>query len=53
MTNFWMNHFNVFIGKGADRYQLASYERDIIRPRALGKFEDLLVATEQSPAMLF
>ncbi len=53
MTDFWMNHFNVFIGKGADRYELISYERDVIRPRALGKFEDLLVATAQSPAMLF
>jgi uncharacterized protein (DUF1800 family) len=53
MTDFWMNHFNVFIGKGADRYELTSYERDLIRPRALGKFEDLLIATAQSPAMLF
>jgi uncharacterized protein (DUF1800 family) len=43
----------VFIGKGADRYLLTSYERDVIRPHALGKFEDLLVATAQSPAMLF
>src|SRR5271165_806863 len=53
MTDFWFNHFNVFIGKGADHYLLTSYERDVIRPRALGKFEDLLVATAQSPAMLF
>ena len=53
MADFWFNHFNVFIGKGADRYDLTSYERDVIRPRALGKFEDLLVATAQSPAMLF
>jgi hypothetical protein len=53
MTDFWFNHFNVFIGKGADRYLLTSYERDVIRPRAFGKFEDLLVATAQSPAMLF
>jgi uncharacterized protein (DUF1800 family) len=52
MTDFWLNHFNIFIGKGADRYELTSYERDVIRPRALGKFEDLLVATAQSPAML-
>jgi uncharacterized protein (DUF1800 family) len=53
MTDFWFNHFNVFIGKGADHYLITSYERDVIRPRALGKFEDLLVATAQSPAMLF
>ena len=53
MTDFWFNHFNVFIGKGADRYLITSYERDVIRPHALGKFEDLLVATAKSPAMLF
>jgi uncharacterized protein (DUF1800 family) len=53
MTDFWFNHFNVFIGKGADRLLLSSYEQDTIRPRALGKFEDLLVATAKSPAMLF
>jgi len=53
MTDFWLNHFNVFIGKGQDRYFLVGYERDVIRPRALGKFEDLLVATAESPAMLF
>jgi uncharacterized protein (DUF1800 family) len=53
MTDFWLNHFNIFIGKGADRYLLTSYERDVIRPRVFGKFEDLLRATAQSPAMLF
>ena len=53
MADFWFNHFNVFVGKGADRYMLTSYERDVIRPHALGKFEDLLVATAKSPAMLF
>jgi uncharacterized protein (DUF1800 family) len=53
MTDFWMNHFNVFINKGADRYLLTSYERDTIHPRVMGKFEDLLVATAKSPAMLF
>ena len=53
MTDFWFNHFNVFVGKGPDHYLLTSYERDVIRPHALGKFEDLLVATAQSPAMLF
>jgi len=53
MTDFWFNHFNVFVNKGADRYLLTSYERDAIRPHVLGKFEDLLVATAKSPAMLF
>jgi uncharacterized protein (DUF1800 family) len=53
MTDFWFNHFNVFIGKGPERYLLNDYERDVIRPNALGKFKDLLMATAKSPAMLF
>jgi uncharacterized protein (DUF1800 family) len=53
MTDFWFNHFNVFANKGADRVLLTSYEQDVIRPHALGRFEDLLVATAKSPAMLF
>jgi len=53
MDDFWFNHFNVFAGKGEDRYYLTSYERDVIQPHALGKFKDLLTATAKSPAMLF
>src|SRR5262252_3541294 len=53
MVDFWTNHFNVFSGKGADRWLLTSYDRDTIRPHTLGKFYDLLVADAQSPAMLF
>jgi uncharacterized protein (DUF1800 family) len=53
MTDFWFNHFNVFLGKGADRYLVTSYERDVIRPHALGKFRELLLATAKSPAMLW
>ena len=53
MTDFWFNHFNVFVGKGPERLLLTNYEQDVIRPHALGKFEDLLVATAKSPAMLF
>jgi uncharacterized protein (DUF1800 family) len=53
MTDFWFNHFNVFIGKGSDRYMVSAYERDVIRPHALGKFKDILEATAKSPAMLF
>jgi uncharacterized protein (DUF1800 family) len=53
MADFWFNHFNVFAGKGADRWLVTSYERDVIRPRAMGKFKDLLLATAKSPAMLF
>jgi len=53
MVDFWTNHFNVFAGKGADRWLLVSYDRDTIRPNAMGRFSDLLLATAQSPAMLF
>jgi uncharacterized protein (DUF1800 family) len=53
MVDFWTNHFNVFAGKGADRWLLTSYDRDTIRPHTLGKFYDLLLADAQSPAMLF
>jgi uncharacterized protein (DUF1800 family) len=53
MDDFWFNHFNVFAGKGEDRWFLTAYERDVIQPHALGKFKDLLTATAKSPAMLF
>ena len=53
LVDFWFNHFNVFSGKGQVRVYLNEYERDAIRPRALGKFKDLLQATAESPAMLF
>jgi hypothetical protein len=53
LTDFWYNHFNVYLDKGADRYLVTGYERDVIRPHVLGKFRDLLEATAKSPAMLF
>ncbi len=53
MVDFWANHFNVFVGKGADRFLTPSYIEETIRPNALGRFEDLLIATAKSPAMLF
>jgi uncharacterized protein (DUF1800 family) len=53
MVDFWFNHFNVYMDKGADRILTSTYERDAIRPHVFGKFRDLLEATAQSPAMLF
>jgi uncharacterized protein (DUF1800 family) len=53
MVDFWTNHFNVFAGKGADRWLLPSYDRDTIRPNSMTKFSTLLEATAKSPAMLF
>jgi uncharacterized protein (DUF1800 family) len=53
MTDFWLNHFNVYVRKNQNEpYLIPAYERETIRPHALGKFEDLLVATAKSPAML-
>jgi uncharacterized protein (DUF1800 family) len=53
MVDFWSNHFNIFAAKGADRWLATAYDRDTIRPHAFGRFKDLLLATAQSPAMLF
>jgi len=52
MTNFWFNHFNVYVPKDSDQWYTTSYERDVIAKNALGKFSDLLLATAQSPAMM-
>lgn len=53
MVDFWSNHFNVYMNKAAVRWFLPEYDRDVIRPNALGNFRDLLLATAKSPAMLF
>jgi uncharacterized protein (DUF1800 family) len=53
LVDFWLNHFNVFSGKGPVRMMLTSYERDAIRPYVLGRFRDMLLATARHPAMLF
>src|SRR5437773_10905455 len=53
MVDFWTNHFNVYFAKGADRFLTPDYIEHTIRPRAMGRFEDLLIATAESPAMLF
>jgi uncharacterized protein (DUF1800 family) len=54
MTDFWLNHFNVYLKKGQlAPWYLVDYERNVVAPHAMGKFEDLLVATAKSPAMLF
>ena len=53
MVDFWFNHFNVYLAKGADRFLTPDYVEHTIRPRAMGKFADLLIATAKSPAMLF
>jgi len=54
MTDFWENHFNIYAQKGGpEPYYLRDFDQNVIRPRVLGKFRDLLEAVAQSPAMLF
>jgi uncharacterized protein (DUF1800 family) len=53
MADFWLNHFNVFIGKGQVRDFLTEYDRDTIRPHVLGSFREILGAVAHSSAMLF
>src|SRR5688500_18740443 len=53
LVDFWMNHLNVYANKGTEKFLVGAYERDVIRPHAWGRFEDLLLATAKSPAMLF
>lgn len=52
MADFWSNHFNVFYGKNLDRVYLPAYVEETIRPRVFGRFEELLIATAKSPAMM-
>jgi uncharacterized protein (DUF1800 family) len=53
LADFWTNHFNVFLNKGLDRVLLRDHVEHAIRPHVMGRFEDLLLATARSPAMLF
>ena len=53
VTDFWENHFSVYNGKMPSREALVVWDRDVLRPHALGKFRDLLGAVAHSPAMLY
>lgn len=52
LTDFWFNHFNVSMTKNDCAQFIPNYERDVIRPNVFGKFENLVLATAKSPAML-
>ena len=52
MTDFWLNHFNVYIRKDGNMPSLLPEYEETVRTHALGRFEDLLEATAKSPAML-
>jgi uncharacterized protein (DUF1800 family) len=53
VVGFWENHFSIYAYKDDDRYLMTSFDRDTIRPFAMGRFRDLLGATAHSPAMLY
>ncbi|NHA03506.1 DUF1800 domain-containing protein [Mucilaginibacter sp. HC2] len=53
LTDFWFNHFNVSFFKGECAQFIPAYERDVIRPNAMSKFDQLLLASAKSPAMLY
>ncbi|OCX53263.1 hypothetical protein BEL04_02865 [Mucilaginibacter sp. PPCGB 2223] len=53
LTEFWFNHFNVSFAKNGPGKYIPAYERDVIRPHVFGKFDELLLGTAKSPAMLF
>ena len=53
LAAFWTNHFA--IGLKASRitaFMAGAFEREAVRPHVLGRFEDMLVAVTQHPAML-
>lgn len=53
VVDFWANHFSIYANKDANRWLMTSFDRDSIRPYAMGRFRDLLGATAKSPAMLY
>jgi len=53
LTDFWFNHFNVSITKNDCAVFIPAYERDVIRPFALGSFSELLLRTAKAPAMSY
>ena len=53
MTEFWFNHFNVYQQKGTVRPFVGHYAIHVARAHALGKFEDLVLASAKHPAMLY
>jgi len=53
LADFWFNHFNVNISENFVRESIQSYERDAIRPNAMGKFETLLRATAEHATMMY
>lgn len=52
LVHFWANHFAVSVDKQVMIALAGLMEFEAVRPHVLGRFEDMLVAVEQHPAML-
>jgi uncharacterized protein (DUF1800 family) len=52
MTEFWSDHFNIYIEKGNCFYLKTVDDREVIRKNAMGSLRDLVWASAHSPAML-
>jgi uncharacterized protein (DUF1800 family) len=52
LVGFWTDHFNISVDKGGCWYLKVVDDREVIRQHALGRFEELLLASARSPAML-
>ena len=53
LVAFWSNHLCISVaGKVLVAPLAGSYEREVIRPHVLGRFEDMVLASAKHPAML-
>ncbi len=52
MIDFWSNHFSVFARKSLVAGLLPQFQREVLERHALGRFDQLLLASARSPAML-
>ena len=52
MVEFWSDHFNI-PADGEFAPELIGFQKNVIRPNALGRFRDLLLAAAKAPAMLY
>ena len=52
LVHFWSNHFTVSAAKPQVIALPPSFERDVVRAHAMGRFEDMLTTSTQHPGML-
>jgi uncharacterized protein (DUF1800 family) len=52
LSRFWANHFTVSAAKPEIIALAPVFERDVVRPRVTGRFEEMLLASCRHPGML-